>query len=96
MEIDKIKLALDTKFESMDLGEVTLREYLKNLLSTLIEKEESFGGKRPFGNSGWIYDPITALIMAGAIDGELDADGGYENCDMVEAKAALQQAIELM
>lgn len=93
---EKIKLALDTTFQSMDLDEVTLRDYLKRLLSTLIEEEESFSGKRPFGNSGWICDPITALIKVGAIKGDLDSDGYYEDCDMESAKNALLLAIEFM
>jgi hypothetical protein len=51
--------ALELRINS-DIGEVTIREYLRTLLSELWREEESFNGKRPFGNSGWQYDVYTS------------------------------------
>lgn len=45
---------LNLKFYCNDLNrEVTIGEYFKELLQALWIEEESFSGKRPFGNSGW-------------------------------------------
>lgn len=49
-------------------GETTIREYLMRLLLTLWQEGESFSGKRPFGNSGWEWDVIDALHVAGFIE----------------------------
>lgn len=49
---------LNIKLSDNDSGKNTVKEYLLELLLTLWKKEESFSGKRPFGNSGWIYDLI--------------------------------------
>lgn len=64
-----------------DLGEQTLVDYLKALLTTMWEENEGFSGKRPFGNSGWQYDVYKAFISAGLIEGKLDDDGCVESCD---------------
>ena len=67
---------LDLEIYSDDLNQtLTLREYFKKLLITLWEEEESFSGKRPFGNSGWQYDVYKSLILTGKIYGEIDEDG---------------------
>ena len=80
-KIDKAKIAaaLDTKFQSMDIGEVTARQYLKRLLSHLLMQGEGFSGKRPFGNSGWENELAQPLIMAGAISGTIE--DGYAEPD---------------
>lgn len=67
--------ALDAKFFCFDLDtEITVKGYLKELLATLLEKEESFSGKRPFGNSGWLYDLARPLIAAGVVEGQIVDD----------------------
>jgi hypothetical protein len=38
-----------------DSGASTITGYFRALLTKLFEEEEGFSGKRPFGNSGWIY-----------------------------------------
>lgn len=96
MDDELIIAALGTKFASMDLDEVTLREYLKELLLTLLDEQEGFSGKRPFGNSGWIYDPIKPLVMAGAVEGRISEDGWPEDYDEAQADAALKRAVELL
>jgi hypothetical protein len=67
--------ALEVRFDS-DAGDgLTVREYLKALLTTLWREGEEFSGKRPFGNSDWEYQLYAPLIKHGFIDGELDEDG---------------------
>jgi len=50
-----------------DADATTVREYLRGLLSKLWAEEESFSGKRPFGNSCWKYCVYTALALGGAL-----------------------------
>ena len=74
------------KISSYDFkGEITLREYFKNLLTTLWEEAEGFSGKRPFGNSGWQYDVYKALIKNDLIPGILDEYGFVEDIDTKKA-----------
>lgn len=65
---------LDTTFEC-DLGDVTMREYFAALLTDLLNKEEMFDSKRPFGNSGWKWELHYPLWQAGLIEGAEDEDG---------------------
>ena len=78
---------LDTPMKTFDHGEITPRAYLKLLLTTLWEEEESFSGKRPFGNSGWQYDLDTGLVEGGFITGTIE-DGWAEYVD-TDARDAL-------
>ena len=96
MDRDAIEAALDTKFESMDLGNITARGYLKRLLSDLLTQGESFSGKRPFGNSGWEHDLAKPLIMADAIKGSIDEDGYAEVKDEDEYEQALIALVEAL
>lgn len=88
MDINSISDALDTRFDSMDIGTVTARQYLKRLLHDLLMKGESFSGKRPFGNSGWEHELANPLIQAGVISGEI-VDGYAEITDEEEYQQAL-------
>lgn len=88
--------ALDLKFYSSDLGkDVTIRDYLHELLLTLWNKGESFSGKRPFGNSGWETDLFIPLIKAGYVKGTLDEDGYLEGVEK-DAPKYVQQLIHFM
>jgi len=80
--IDKVLLtALEVRFDS-DIGDdLTVRDYLRDLLMTLWEKGEEFSGKRPFGNSGWKYELYRPLIAGGFIPGTLDDDGYVNTVD---------------
>lgn len=69
-------------------GDMTLREYLGALLTELWSDREGFGGKRPFGNSGWEYDIYRVLIREGAVAGTLDDDGYIEEIGVDAKKAA--------
>lgn len=89
-----IQEVLEIKIESFDLPEeFTLREYLKELLTELWEKEDGFSGKRPFGNSGWQYDVYCSLVKAGYLEGTLDEEGYLEEVDDNQAKKLVLECI---
>lgn len=67
MTQDEAKAALDLPIPTNDAGAETVREYFKELLATVLVEEESFSGKRPFGNSGWQHEFLTPLEDAGYI-----------------------------
>ncbi|MBN3839304.1 hypothetical protein [Burkholderia sp. Ac-20349] len=68
---------LDFVFHCTDLErEVSIREYLGELLKALWDEGEGFSSKSPFGNSGWEYSLYGALIKAGAVEGRLDEYNG--------------------
>jgi hypothetical protein len=85
---------LSLRFECSDLDrEVTIREYLCELLLTLWREGEGFSGKRPFGNSGWQYDLAPVLITSRVIDGRIDEDGYVEECDDDALTEVIESAI---
>lgn len=85
--------ALELRFDS-DAGENgTVRDYFYALLATLWDEGEGFGGKRPFGNSGWEYDLYGPLIKAGYIDGKLDENGNIDECDKQQGQKAVHELI---
>lgn len=53
--------------EGNDAGAATVRDYLIKLLALVWAEDEGFDGKRPFGNSGWTYDLMEALMNAGIV-----------------------------
>lgn len=89
---------LELKFKCDELeGEITIRQYLRELLVTLWCEGESFSGKRPFGNSGWEYDLYKPLIVAGVITGTLDDEyGSVEECDEEEGHRVVLALIDEM
>lgn len=89
------KAVLAVMVEQSDLeGAMTVRQYLGALLSTLWEEGERFGGKRPFGNSGWEYDLYRPLVKAGIIEGQLDDDGDILDVNSGQGYDAIQAAID--
>lgn len=88
------KLVLDCPMGRNDIEAKTVREYLLTLLSTLWELEESFSGKRPFGNSGWQNDIYSSLVAYGLVKGCLDEDGYLEECDEQKASQMIFSAIK--
>lgn len=91
MEIKEIlELKLDGDFEGM-----TIKWYLKELLTTLWREGESFSGKRPFGDSSWEYDLYKPLIRAGIVEGTFDEDGYIaEFNDETKANKIIFECIE--
>lgn len=78
-----------------DSGARNVKDYLKELLSTLIKEEESFSGKRPFGNSGWMCVFEEPLVDFRIIGGDPDEKGDIE-FDNKERDDALLAAIEAL
>lgn len=87
---------LDLPMEENDAEAATIREYLKRLLSVLWEEEESFGGKRPFGNSGWQWDVYRALVKGGAASGRFHPEGDLIDHDRAQCDALVQIAIRAL
>jgi hypothetical protein len=79
-----------------DANAETVGAYLKALLIGVLTETEGFSGKRPFGNSGWIWDLYRPLVVAGLITGTLDEDGYIEKCDDKAALALILGAIRSM
>lgn len=67
--------ALDIRFDSDAGDNLTIRDYLRELLETLWAEGAGFSGKRPFGNSGWEHDLYKPLVQHGFIEGQLDEEG---------------------
>ena len=88
---------LKLPMQNNDAGAKTIRGYLKALLKELIEEEEGFSGKRPFGNSGWICDLETPLVKAGLVKGKIAKRGGcLVECDSEAAEKLIQAAVEAL
>lgn len=68
---------LNVPMDDADSGAKSIKQYLKLLLERVWQEEESFSGKRPFGNSGWSYDLYKPLVIAGMVEGEI-IDGFLE------------------
>lgn len=78
---DILEKALNIRFDS-DAGEnITVRQYLENLLLTLWNEKEGFSSKRPFGNSGWDYEIFEVLLKNNLIEGSIDEYGSIEKLD---------------
>ena len=85
---------LDMPIESGDFDKpLSLREFLKTLLATVWAEEESFSGKRPFGNSRWQHCVQIALVKNGFVDGKLDYNGGLEEINQAQAEAVMYHII---
>ena len=85
-----------------DAGVDSIRHYLTELLRSLFLKEESFSGKRPFGNSGWKHDLYHPLVKYNIVSGSLaEEDGIYgdvyvEEVDKDQADALILQLIDYL
>ena len=86
--------AIDVEVKNTDIGDTTVKDYLKVLLLTVWEKKECFSGKRPWGNSGWAYDLYAPLIAEGFISGTLDEDDCVEELDTKEADLFIAKLID--
>lgn len=77
-----------------DTGDnITVRDYLRILLSTLWKEGEGFSGKRPFGNSGWDFELCEPLVKGGFIPGTFDEDGELVTFDYRFANQYVQGLI---
>jgi hypothetical protein len=83
---------LDLELPANDSG----AGYLIELLRVLWREEEGFSGKRPFGNSGWVYEVYGPLVKAGWVEGEIDDEGYVAACDTRAADALMDEAIHAL
>jgi hypothetical protein len=78
-----------------DLGELTLVDYLKLLLTTMWEEGTEFNGKRPFGSSNWKGCVEYALIKNGIMVGEIDEENEWvDECDSKQSDAIVLAIIK--
>ena len=91
MNLDDI-LAVKIHSDDFD-SDLTIKGYLKELLTALWCEGESFSGKRPFGNSGWEFDLYKPLVACGAVEGAVDEDGYLEKVDRVKANGLVFELI---
>lgn len=93
MNYDEI---LDYEWSFQDVEANSIREYLKQLLSTLWAEGEGFSGKRPFGNSGWDYDLYRPLVIMGVVEGEWEDEDGYHSIVSVDDLEASRLVFKLI
>lgn len=77
--LDNLKIISD------DVGELTLKEYLKLIFSNLWAEGEEFNSKRPFGNSDWQWKVYEAMIREKVIEGTIDDYGDIQDFNEAEA-----------
>lgn len=71
-----------------DAGAATVRDYLVALTSEVWDRVDAFNGKRPFGNSGWVWDLYGALVQGGATPGRMDEEEGWGVGDLPDREGA--------
>lgn len=74
-----------------DAAAATIGQYIMILGAQVFEEQDDFSGKRPFGNSSWVFEVYEALIRCGVLAGEFDVDGYIQRCDTHEADAVISQ-----
>ena len=84
---------LNTPMPENDASATTIRDYLDKLLAEVWKWQESFSGKRPFGNSDWEYELHGALLDAGLINGKRDEDGYIDEIDSAKGHGLIMKAI---
>lgn len=91
----EVELAANLEFYCDDLNEtLAVREWLKRILKQVLIEEESFSGKRPFGNSGWKYDVYATFIENEIVEGELDEWECVVDVDQKKADALLLAIVD--
>jgi len=88
---------LDFNYDFREHGKITIRDWLEKILTKLMDEEDSFSSKYPFGDSDWNYDLPYALVKAGVVKGEIDDDGEVLECeDFPKAKKIIKALIAEM
>lgn len=76
--------------EPNDAEAKTVGGYLAKLLGRVLQEQDCFSGKRPFGNSGWYHaDLVPALVRANIVNGRLDEEGYPEDFDEAHVEMLL-------
>jgi hypothetical protein len=82
-EIISLRQIKDIEFHSQELdSQITIGDFLIELLATLWTKKDQFSGKRPFGKSSWEYDLYSALVENNIVKGKFDELGYIEDVDI--------------
>lgn len=89
----QLKEALDVRFDSDAGDDLTVRQWLRELLMLVWIEDESFDGRRPWGNSGWENDIYRPLVKAGFIAGAVHESGRVEVDDVNAAAAFVSDLI---
>jgi hypothetical protein len=89
-----ISAVLNFEYARWDLEPCTIRHYLVELAKQCWIKEDCFGGKRPFGNSGWKWDIYCALAEGGFVTGTKDEDDCWDRIDEVAADLIIAACFE--
>lgn len=79
-----------------DADAETIGQYLMLVAEKVFIDQEDFSGKRPFGNSSWIFEVYEALIQGGALEGALDENGYIEKCDTRDADAIIARLFRFL
>ncbi|WP_329405481.1 hypothetical protein OG563_26835 [Nocardia vinacea] len=87
---------LDLPMRENDADAATIREYLLILLKTLVAEMDSFSGKKPFGNSGWIFELYDALACARVVEAAFDEEGDLTDLDRDAAEMLIAEAIDAL
>ena len=90
------KQVLEIPMGENDAGAETIKGYLIALLEKLWADGERFGGKRPFGNSGWEFELYKPLLVAGAVHGTLDEYNDIQEIDSDAADKLIFAAISAL
>lgn len=87
------KQILAVRMDKNQIEAETIGEYLHAIMTKLWDNPDAFGGKRPFGNSGWADELYQPLVRDGLIGGMLDEDGHLYTVDYKAGEAAITLAI---
>lgn len=79
-----------------DAAAATIGQYIIILGAKVFEDQDDFSGKRPFGNSSWVFEVYEALIRCGVLAGEFDSDGYIQKCDPREADIIISQLFDYL
>ena len=83
------KETLDLPMLENDAGAKTFRDYFKALVREVCQRQESFSGKRPFGNSDWIFELYESMIHQNIVkvkDSDRLTSGEYATLDSAITK----------
>jgi len=87
---------IDLPMGKNDARARTIGGYLAALLEGVLREGECFDGKRPFGNSNWEGEMMTALVKAEVIPGVIDEDGFLDDADYDAGTEALVGALVVL
>ena len=82
-------LELVIKVETFD--RITVANYFLALLQAVWAQGEGFSGKRPFGNSGWEYNLVSAIGVAGGFPTENEGTDEDPDLVLIDEDAAINR-----